>query len=202
MNRREMISWGAFVDIVFNGLALMTAMAAIAFVEMNPKVMKVPALGTDGKYAIVMTWEDGSDADIDVYVRDPDGNTVWYKNRDTGLMNLEYDDRGLQSDQIRTRAGDSISVEKNQERVILRGVVPGEYIVNVKVFSMGNMKSANVIVKLYRLRGDDAELFSKGVRLASDQEEKTAFRFTLTSSEEVKDLNELPAVLSGLQGME
>src|SRR6266498_1835167 len=53
-----------------------------------------PTIDTLGYYAVTTMWPDGSNDDVDLYVRDPVGDIVWFNSQDEGLMHLEADDRG------------------------------------------------------------------------------------------------------------
>lgn len=196
MKRRRMTSNVVFLDLIMNALLCFVALFILAFVQMNPKAEKDPVLETEGKYVVIMEWEDGSTADVDLYVQDPTGRIAFYQSRDVGLMHLEYDDRGSLSDSVRTESGD-VTVDRNMERVILRGVVPGEYVVNVMMYSIRGSGGATVRVSLHKLRGADSKLFEETVRLEADGQEKTAFRFTLDANERARDFNNLPKSLLG-----
>lgn len=200
MNVRSMTPWLVFLDVIMNGFVGVTALFGLAVTQMNPEATDKPAMETLGKYVVVMTWEDDSNADVDLYVRDPNGNIAFYSARDTGLMNLEYDDLGLRSDRMYSGNGSAVVVESNQERVILRGVIPGEYVVNVRIYEMNDAHGAEVTVRLHRLRGIDAELHRRTLRLTHNKEERTAFRFTVDADENVTGFNELPLRLSAATG--
>ena len=49
---------------------------------------------------ITIRWPDEHPDDVDALVEDPRGGLVWYHNRDSGLMHLDRDDRGVFADQI------------------------------------------------------------------------------------------------------
>ena len=55
---------------------------------------------TNAEVLITVQWPDGHPDDIDTLVEDPRGNLLWYRNRDTGIMHLDRDDRGNFADQI------------------------------------------------------------------------------------------------------
>ena len=44
---------------------------------------------------ITIRWADEHPDDVDALVEDPRGGLVWYHNRDSGLMHLDRDDRGV-----------------------------------------------------------------------------------------------------------
>jgi hypothetical protein len=148
-----------------------------------------PAIQTLGTYAVVMTWEDGSVDDIDLYVRDPEGNICYFGYTDVGLMHLEYDDLGTDI----TRG-----VSARGERTVIRGVSAGEYTVNVHAYDKPSTGPVKVRVRLYRLAGEDTLLHEETVTLVRTGDEETAFRFVVKTDGSVVRFNRLPARMVGL----
>lgn len=146
---------------------------------------------TPGIYAIIMTWDQKSEHDIDLYVRDPDGYIVYFKSREVSLMHLERDDLGYGNDTITTKDGNTVTVLENEERVILRGILTGEYIVNTHAYRKDDLQPLGVMIRLVRLEGTDESIVEKTVTLVKQGDEKTAFRFALNASGDVVDINTL-----------
>jgi hypothetical protein len=151
---------------------------------------------TLGEYAIEVTWPAARDDDVDTYVEDPTGNVVSFTQRDVALMHLDHDDLGRSSDRQRYEAGVAV-VRRNEERVVLRGVVPGEVTVNVHAYRKGTPGPCRVRVRLYRLRGEDAKLLDRSVTLVSGGQETTVFRFTLDAHGILRGHNSLSKHLVG-----
>lgn len=156
------------------------------------------SIDTLGQYAVEVTWPTGRADDVDTYVEDPAGNIASYMEGDVGLMHLEHDDLGTSSDKLEY-AGSVAEVRDNRERVVLRGVIPGEVTVNIHAYEL-SADGCPVAVKLYRLRGSDRTLLHRTLRLRHQGEEVTAFRFTLDSSGELIDHNQLSKKFSGTPG--
>jgi len=147
------------------------------------------SIDTMGQYAIEVTWPASLDDDIDTYVEDPAGNIASFRNSDVGLMHLEHDDLGNASDVL--RLGRQVTeVRDNRERVVLRGVVPGEVTVNVHAYRLSR-PNCPVSVKLFRLRGSDRTLLHRELTLRAQGEEATAFRFTLDGAGRLTGHNQL-----------
>src|ERR1700737_2539267 len=98
-----------------------------------------PAINTDAKQGkvdpkaemlVTVSWPDNHPDDIDTYVEDPQGNIVWYHVMEAGLMNLERDDRGDYKNVIVVN-GKTIRNQIRQEIVTMRGLITGEYVVNI-----------------------------------------------------------------------
>lgn len=165
----------------------MGSLLLVILVLMNPPVIKEhSAIETYGRWIIVATWPAKVDADVDLWVRDPEHRTVWWSMPRQGLMHLEQDDLGFRSD-----TEGSVTVRRNQERVVLRGVVPGEYIVNLHAYRTD--VPVTVTVTLWRLQGADKPIYSRTLTLQSEGDEQTAFRFSLAADGHLTDTNRLPA---------
>lgn len=196
MKRKKVVTDVVFVDLTLNALLAFVALFVWALIQINPESVVKPTIETRGKFLIVIEWDDGSRDDVDIYVQDPTGKIVYFRNRDTGLMHLEYDDLGSRSDTVVTQDGE-IKLDRNEERAVLRGTIPGEYIVNVHMYRKTESDPTKVTTHLYQLIGNDKELHSVERTLTRQREEQTAFRFTITPAELVRDINVLPKPIIG-----
>ena len=119
----------AFTDLLFNSLLGFAFMFAIAFMLISD-----PSDGgkIDSKAEILISvrWPDQHPDDVDAIVESPQGGLVWYHNRDTGLMHLDRDDRGIFADKMNVN-GATISNPINQETITIRALQSGEYVVNL-----------------------------------------------------------------------
>ena len=100
---------------------------------MNP-VAKKGIIDPKAEYIITVGWPDKNPDDIDTWVEDPSGNLIWFRNRDAGLVHLDRDDRGTINDTL-TVNGKEIQNPLNQEVVTIRGIIPGEYVVNLHYYA-------------------------------------------------------------------
>jgi hypothetical protein len=163
---------------------------------------KTPSIDTFGQYAVEVAWPAAQNDDVDTYVQDPAGNLAWFADSDVGLMHLEHDDLGRSSD-VLANGRDVAVVNDNEERVVLRGVIPGEVTVNVHAYQKVADGPVPVRVAVYRLRGADRALLRRTVRLAYQGQERTVFRFTLDWAGRLVDHNELekPLVSAASDGV-
>lgn len=148
-----------------------------------------PHIQTFGQYAVTVTWPGTSRDDVDTYVRNPEGDIVWYASQETGGMHLEHDD-------VATN-GSGYRGEENFERVVVRQVETGEYTVNVHLYARRDTGSVPVTVDLWRLRGSDERLLEQKVTLTREGDEQTAFRFKLDARGDYTGSNRLQASLVG-----
>lgn len=182
MRKRTEFEQTSFFDMLFNMLLIFLVLFIVAFIQINPKAKKKDGIEMNEKFFIMVSWEDDANDDVDVYVKDPEDHLVYFSRREDGLMHLDRDDLGVSNDTITTYGGKQITVPKNEERVTLRGTMPGEYIVNVHMYTKRELKPTEVTVRLLQLWGGDTEVLGKTVTLAEDGNEGTAFRFTLDES--------------------
>jgi hypothetical protein len=187
VRRQRGISQIFVVDFLSALVLLLFALVKLA--DFDPK-HRPPRIDTYGVYAVTVAWAPDSNDDVDTYVEDPQGEIAYYKNPDAGLMHLEHDDLGRANDST-----DGVVVNHNGERVVLRGAIPGEYVVNVHMYARKDPGPARIEVGLYRLRGQDTLMAHRSVTLSRTDEEQTAFRFTLNAVGDVTNKNELPKKL-------
>ncbi|MCZ6616534.1 MAG: hypothetical protein O7E57_00270 [Gammaproteobacteria bacterium] len=186
---RQTESTDAFTDLLFNALLGFVFMFVAAFSLMGDPT-KSGNVESKAEVLITVRWADRHPDDVDTLVEDPQGNLVWYHNRDTGLMHLDRDDRGLFQDRVMLD-GVEVSNPINQETVTLRALKPGEYVVNVLHYQSNYKKPLPVSIKVEKLN-PSVSLVYYGIReLTGVGNEQTAVRFTIGANGEVTGTNEL-----------
>lgn len=193
MRRPQLFGKTLVVDFLMTNLALVLGIVMLSNVEhKRKKVVEEPrGLRTEGKYAIVLQWSEQSHDDVDLYVRDPRGHVVYFGARELGEMHLEHDDQG------NWKTAPVAPTRKHEERVIIRGTFPGEYIVNVHMYNKRDATPTLVSVRLVTLKGLDDEAAQREIELAVNGAEATAFRFTLLENGTVGETNTLERRLTG-----
>lgn len=176
-----------FTDILFNALLGFAVMLFIAFALIRPEA-KTGIIDTKAEMIITVTWPDNNEDDIDTYVKEPSGNVVWYHSMQKGLLTLDRDDRGNYLDEV-TVDGKTVRFPLNQETVTLRGIVPGEYVINVYHYLNPSNAAVPVTVKVEKVNPTLSVVFYDTVVLEKKGDEHTAVRFTLDSAGNVSDIN-------------
>ena len=110
-----------------------------------------------------------------------------FNRREQGLMHLDRDDVGFSSDRISTSFG-VVEYKENREMVSLRGIVAGEYVVNVHMYTKREDKETPVTIILEKLNPFSV-VTGRKVVLVLQGDEKTAFRFTLDDEGKVIQTN-------------
>jgi hypothetical protein len=179
-----------FTDLLFNALLGFTFLFLVAIMFMNPEA-KSGIIDPKAEYILSVTWKDLSPDDIDVWVEDPDGRVVWFRNPEAGLMHLDRDDRGLLHD---TLIIDGVEVQNplNQEVVTIRGVVRGEYVVNLHYYATETREPVDISVQLVKVNPALEVIYYGTTTLEKVGEEKTVVRFRIGVDGTVSDINFIP----------
>jgi hypothetical protein len=196
MRRRSDPGLG-FTDLLFNALLGFAVMFLLAYLLINP-VAKSGAIDPKAEFLITLSWPDGSEADVDLYVEDPAENLVWFRAREAGLMHLDRDDLGRANDVVRV-GGQAIVNALNQETVSIRGIVAGEYVVNMHLYRAVSTAPIPVTVKVEKLNPRVVLVFYDTIELDRQGQEETAARFTVAGDGTVGDVNKLAKSLVPLR---
>ena len=170
-------AFDVLTDVLFNALVGFAYLFFLAFAMMNPTA-KTGMIDTNVKVLITVTWPDNHPDDVDVYVQDPAGNIVWYNRPEAGLMNLDRDDRGQFRDTLLVN-GEEVNNPLNQETVSLRGLIDGEYTVNLVHFLANTADPLSVTVKVEKMMPSVTVIYYGETMLNGRGQERTAVRFTI-----------------------
>jgi hypothetical protein len=198
MKRRGEFPGIATVDVCINLVLVFAVLLKLSLLAINVESAESAQkrLKSSALFLIKVVWAGESDDDVDTYVSDPLSHLVYFRRLQDGLMNLDRDDTGSNSNLIRLPDGGVAKSAYNEEQVEIRGLIEGEYIVNLHMYRKATPTPTKVIVTLYKVAGgEDVQIHERVLTLAAQTQEETAFRFTLTKSGEVADINELPRSL-------
>lgn len=193
MNKEQYGPGIAMTDLATNLLGVFICLFMLSFLMMSKKIEeKNNKVESKAEFMITVTWDKNSSNDVDTYIEDPLGNLVFYRAKEKGLMHLDRDDYGLTNDTIIMGDGKTVTVHENREIVSLRGIIPGEYIVNVHMYSeRDKAQKTQVTVKIEKINPAFKTIAMKEVELGTIGDEKTAFRFTLDNVGDVTNINDL-----------
>ncbi len=182
-----------FTDLLFNILLGFILLFFIAILYLSPSE-DTGKIDIEAEYVITVTWPDNSPDDIDTWVEDPQGNITWFRNRSSGLVHLDRDDRGMLHDTLEV-SGKTIKNPLNQEVAAIRGLLPGEYVVNVHYYESETMEAVPVSVKVAKVNPVYTIAYYGVTTLEEKGREKTAVRFTIASDGAISSINQLPKKL-------
>ena len=186
-----------FTDLVFNTLLGITFLLIITMLFINPE-NKEGKINPKAEYIITVSWPDWSPDDIDTWVESPRGDVIWFRNPEGGLMNLDRDDRGMLNDYIMI-GGQKKANPLNQEIVTIRGVIAGEYVINVHYYHSEDGKAVPVQVKVERVNPVLEVVYYGEVTLEKQGEEHTMIRIRIAPDGSVVATNSIPKKLVKLQ---
>jgi hypothetical protein len=176
-----------FSVMLFKALQVVAFLFFIALLVMNPEA-KQGKIDTKAEFIITVNWPDNHPDDIDLYAEDPLGNIVWYHEREAGFMVLDRDDRGGVNNTVLVN-GQKVSSPIRQETVSIRGIVAGEYTVNVDHYLATTDKPVPVSVKVEKVNPTVEVVYYDTIILDHTGEEVTAVRFRIAENGSVIDVN-------------
>jgi len=179
-----------FTDLLFNTLLGFSLLFFISIMFMNP-IAKLGNVNFKAEYIITVTWPDDQPDDIDVWVEDPNGNLLSYRDSNVGWLHLDRDDQGDLNDTVVINGVETV-YPINQEVVTIRGIVSGEYVVNLQYYKSSTGRPVPVTVKIEKVNPSLKVVYIDKVTLENEDDERTVLRFTLDANGEVADINHLP----------
>jgi hypothetical protein len=182
-----------FSVMLFKALQVVAFLFFIALLVIAP-LANEGKIDSKAEFIITMDWPDDHPDDLDLFVQDAVGNIAWYRRREAGFMVLERDDRGGANDFILVN-GKKIASPIREEIVTVRGIVPGEYTVNISHFQATTGRPVPATVKVQKLNPTTQVIFDNVISVDHTGDEKTAVRFTLDQAGNVTDVNSRPKSL-------
>ena len=123
-----------FTDMLFNVLVGFAFLFIVAFLLIKQEQKKAD-FQRKAEFVVVMEWDHDQPDDIDLYVQDPSQNRVHFRLPIVNFMYLDKDDLGFANDVVKSVNGEVTKVNINREVVTIRGIIPGEYIINAHYYS-------------------------------------------------------------------
>src|ERR1700747_424746 len=182
-----------FSVMLFKALQVIAFLFFLALLAIAPD-SKEGKVDSKAEFIITMDWPDNHPDDLDMFVQDPIGNIAWYRHREAGFLTLDRDDRAGANEFIMVK-GKKIPSPIREEIVTVRGIVAGEYTVNVSHFVARTGQPVDVIVKVQKLNPSAQVVFDDHVTVDHTGDEKTAVRFRLDAEGKVIDVSRRPKSL-------
>ena len=95
--------------------------------------------------------------------------------------------------------GEEVENPLNQEIVTIRGIVKGEYVVNLHYYASETGKPVDVNVRLVKVNPSLEVVYYGTVKMEKTGDEKTAFRFTIGRDGKISNVNFIPKQLVSLE---
>ncbi|MCU0955795.1 MAG: hypothetical protein MUF55_00310 [Hydrogenophaga sp.] len=189
-----------FYDMLFNMLIAFVLCFVVALIAFNPQARKAGDVPAKAEFMITVAWPDGNPNDVDAWVLDPAGKLLWFRQRDAGMLHLDRDDRGAKNNTVLVD-GRIIESTVRQEIVTLRGLVPGEYVVNAHYYESNNQQPVDVSVTVIKVNPQAEIVFTGTQQLPGPGDERTLVRFSIDDIGRVTDLNTRPRTIVQRAGL-
>jgi hypothetical protein len=182
-----------FSVMLFKALQVVAFLFFLALLAIAPDA-KEGKVDSKAEFIITMDWPDNHPDDLDLFVQDPAGNIAWYRHREAGFLTLDRDDRGGANDFIVVN-GRKIASPIREEIVTVRGILAGEYTVNISHFQATTGQPVPVTVKVQKLNPTAQVIFDDKVMVDHTGDEKTAVRFRIDTEGKVIEVQRRPKSL-------
>ncbi len=189
-----------FYDMLFNMLIAFVFCFVIAILAFNPQARKAGDVPAKAEFMVTVAWPDGNPNDVDTWVMEPGGKTLWFRQRDAGLLHLDRDDRGAKNSSVLVN-GTAYTSAIRQEIVTLRGIVPGEYVVNAHYYDSADQQPVDVTVTVVKVNPQAEIVFTGTQQIPRKGDERTLVRFTLDDAGQVLSLSTAPKTIVQRAGL-
>ncbi len=166
--------WGTvFRDVILLALVGFVAMVILLLPHITVAKKESEQTKVPGNVIVEMHWPSNQAVDVDLWVKAPGEFPVGFWNQGGEIFNLLRDDLGFVGD----------ATNENYEITYSRGILQGEYIVNVHMYGPlppGVTVPVNVVVSVRKKYDDTNQLLKTDIKLTRQNQEETAFRFKLT----------------------
>lgn len=185
-----------FLDMAMGVIFVFLAVIMISTVE-EPKKIAVENVPPKAEYLIQLSWDDNSEDDIDLYVRSPDNQVVYFSRRQTPLMFLDADDLG-RGNTMALPDGTTKTVPTRRETVTVRAIMPGEFCVNAHAYRKNSPPGvvAHLVMTVTRLN-PFSEITRATATFDTQGQEQTLANFTVAADGSVSAVYLAPVNLVG-----
>jgi hypothetical protein len=164
-----------FRDVIMLALAGFVAMVILLLPHINPPGRAAQEnTQPPGNVIVEVRWPDELDCDVDLWVEAPGDIPVGYSNKGGVIFNLLRDDLGRRAD----------ATGMNYEVSYSRGIVPGEYTVNVHLYrnAAGVLPIPVTVVTSVKKSAKESarQVLASNIELGREGQELTVYRFKLS----------------------
>lgn len=196
MSHRKFDFRTAYIDLLINLLTGTVVLFILTTLLIAPITKNTEGIKKNADYVLTVEWPEKMDCDVDMWVRDPQNNVVSYRFSEAGLMYFERDDMGKRRSVYEIDGKEVVIDPDNKEFVTLRGTFPGEYVLNLHVYSCldpktnlalsaGELIDVPVIVEIVRINPSFIVVKHIEMKMDSVWQEKTAIRFVMDSNKNI-----------------
>jgi hypothetical protein len=183
INRSTLI---AYVDFLF-ALFVLFAMAALAVLKDNHDISQGNVV-QKAEFVAILEWPESSQSDVDLWVRNPYGTVVNFRDKDAGLISLDRDDLGVGNDSITGPDGQPIAATTRREEASIRAIMPGRHVVNVMLYALRDNPPIRAKVQIIKLNPYRV-IVEREIDLSTKGEERTVATFDVAADGSVANVD-------------
>lgn len=196
MKNRKFDFRTAYIDLLINLLTGIVVLFILTTLLIAPVTKNSEGIKKNADYVLTLEWPNDIDCDVDFWIRDPLNNVVSYRYLEAGLMYFERDDMGKRRSVYELDGKQIIIDPDNKEFVTLRGTFPGEYVVNIHLYSCisplnkialqpGYEIEVPIIVEIVKINPSYNVVKHIEMKMDSVWQEKTAVRFVMDDKKNI-----------------
>lgn len=182
-----------YLDLSNTLFFFFVALFAIALIKVSDSE-EAKKVDITSKLLVTLAWRDGSNNDIDLSLKTPAGNVVWFRARQADFASLDHDNLGVGNGTVTDADGNPVISATRDEVIYIRQTMPGTYVVNVNLYAQYGGGAEPLTVTLTSVDPSYRQVVARQLTLTDRHEEHTAFRFTVddkgnvTSTDLVEEL--------------
>ena len=172
----------SFIDLLFVQLFGVTFLFVLAVLLITPPIddqQKKPK----AEFLITLTWDGQVNDDVDLWVQDPADNIMFFRAKEIGFMHLDRDDLG--------------HIKYNQEIATIRGILPGEWVINTHMYSKRGSNPTDVCVRVDKLNPRFTTIIEKRYVMENKGDEVTVVRMTMNAKGKITEKSDIFKELAG-----
>lgn len=196
MKNRKFDFRTAYIDLLINLLTGIVVLFILTTLLIAPITKNTEGIKKNADYVLTLEWPNDIDCDVDFWIRDPLNNVVSYRYPEAGIMYFERDDMGKRRSVYQLDGKEIVIDPDNKEFVTLRGTFPGEYVVNIHLYSCINTATrlalpadykidVPVIIEIVRINPSFIVIKHIEMKMETVWQEKTAVRFVMDDKKSI-----------------
>lgn len=184
MSRYKNRSSLGFNDLLLNLVIGITALFILSFILINP-VAKKAVIEPKTEFIITVDWNDQSEVDLDIWIKDNYGNIVNFVRKENALVFLDRDDLGLTNDtMVNPETGQVTTVKINREVISIKTREPKEYTVSLHWYGKNSQEPVTATIELISV--NPYSIISQRTAILTEKgQEVKIFKFTVNEDGKV-----------------
>tara|TARA_B100000927_G_scaffold291402_1_gene293405 strand:- start:2904 stop:3551 length:648 start_codon:yes stop_codon:yes gene_type:complete len=166
MKHKKYSSYTSYNDMLFNVLIGFVLLFILAFMLINP-ITKKADIPAKAEIMVVLDWDDMSKDDVDLWIKGTGMvQPLSFQVKNADFWHLDRDDLGESTD-VTYVAGERVMLRYNREVATMRGLMPGDFNINVHMYKKKDTKPTNISITLIDVN-PYKELYKMNTTLTKD----------------------------------